>query len=360
MIGVPGGACRLALSKRLASTCPIRGGSTSTSGRSGATDHADCPVSRARSRGRRPTPPPVCPTDWGVRWTSSTPASIRVMSSRLVTSRVRRSVSTSISPWSSSVAASESGDDRVQERRRGHLHRGQRRAQIVGDRTHQRVPQPVDLLQQLRTHGLLPELGPLQGQRRVIGEGPEEGPRPPRMPARPAWPGSPPGGRPRSAPPSASHRPRPDPCPGSPAPRTVGRAGGARPGTAPRRLRRRPPAGPPSGTSRVTPGTPKTVRTVLTIVSQQLLDGPVLDQQLGQLEEPARLGRPARWASRAGRVEVGHHPGHQQHHDHVDDQGHPVLAVRHPELVVGRDEPVVVDEEAGGHAGHAGRETRRR
>ena len=40
----------------------------------------------------------------------------------------------------------------------------------------QGVAQPVDLLQQLRAQGLLPQLGPLQGQGGVVGEGAEQGP----------------------------------------------------------------------------------------------------------------------------------------------------------------------------------------
>ena len=58
----------------------------------------DRTVRRARSGGRRPPRRPGRRPGWRPRRTSSTPASIRVMSSRLVTSRVSRSVSTSIRP----------------------------------------------------------------------------------------------------------------------------------------------------------------------------------------------------------------------------------------------------------------------
>ena len=51
----------------------------------------------------------ISETVMGLRRTTRAPASIRVMSSRLVTRRVSRSVSISISAWSSSVSASESG-----------------------------------------------------------------------------------------------------------------------------------------------------------------------------------------------------------------------------------------------------------
>ena len=43
---------------------------------------------------------------------------------------------------------------------------------------------------------------------------------------------------------------------------------------------------------------------------EQLLDGALLHQQLGQLEEPAGLGRPLQASARAD-VQVGHDPGHQ-------------------------------------------------
>ena len=41
----------------------------------------------------------------------------------------------------------------------------------MGHRPHQGALQPVDLLEQLGAQRLLPELGPLEGQCHVIGEG---------------------------------------------------------------------------------------------------------------------------------------------------------------------------------------------
>ena len=87
---------------------------------------------------------------------------------------------------------------------------------------------------------------------------------------------------------------------------------------------------PSSGTSRATPGTANTVRDGADDGLEQLLDRPVLDQQLGQLEEPAGLGRPPLGLG-PGRVQIGHHPGHQQHDHRVDGQGHPVLGMADPE-----------------------------
>ena len=74
------------------------------------------------------------------------------------------------------MSGSDEGDGRVQERRRRHLHGGQGGAQVVGDRAHQCVPQAVDLLQQLGAKGLLPQLGPLERQGGMVGEGAEQGP----------------------------------------------------------------------------------------------------------------------------------------------------------------------------------------
>ena len=88
---------------------------------------------------------------------------------------------------------------------------------------------------------------------------------------------------------------------------------------------------------------------------QQVFDRPVVDQQLGQVEEALRLGRPLLRLG-PGRLQAGDDPGRQQHDQHVHAERHPVRAGPHPEPVVGPDEAVVVDDEAGGHTDHAGPE----
>ena len=102
---------------RLARTWPIRS-VVDVDGGQRVGDRPPRPGGPRGSSGgrRRPRRPDRGPT--GLRRTSSTPASMRVMSRRLVTRRVRRSVSTSMRPCSSSVSASESGhggSSRVEE-----------------------------------------------------------------------------------------------------------------------------------------------------------------------------------------------------------------------------------------------------
>jgi hypothetical protein len=60
----------------------------------------------------------------------------------------------------------------VVEHRRGRaLDRRQRRSQIVRDRAQQRVAQPLGLDAHLRLLRLVGEMGPLDGERGLIGEG---------------------------------------------------------------------------------------------------------------------------------------------------------------------------------------------
>ena len=111
----------------------------------------------------------------------------------------------------------------------------------------------------------------------------------------------------------------------------------------------------PSGTSSITPGTVEHGADGPHDGLQQLLDRPLVDQQLGQLEEPLRLGGPHQ-GLRARRLQVGHHPGHRQHDHRVHRERHPVLRPFDTEPAVGRDEAEVVDEEPGQHTRGAGRE----
>jgi hypothetical protein len=48
------------------------------------------------------------------------------------------------------------------------------------------------------------------------------------------------------------------------------------------------------------------------------------------------------------------HLGHQEHDGHVDPEDHPVLPGADGEPVVGGDEEVVVDQEAGDHGDYPG------
>ena len=58
----------------------------------------------------------------------------------------------------------------------GRLDRGQRRAQIVRDRSHHGAAPAVDLLEQAGAQGLVLQLRPLDGQSRLVGKRSEQGP----------------------------------------------------------------------------------------------------------------------------------------------------------------------------------------
>ena len=79
----------------------------------------------------------------------------------------------------------------------------------------------------------------------------------------------------------------------------------------------------------------------------------VADQGLGELEEPVGvLFAPIRLLP--GGLQVGDHSSHDQHHDHVDDQGNPVLWRTDGQGAVGRKEEDVVNQEPG-HRSHRAR-----
>ena len=70
---------------------------------------------------------------------------------------------------------------------------------------------------------------------------------------------------------------------------------------------------------------------------EQILDRPVLYQQLGELEEAMGLDRSPLGLGPC-RLQAGHDPGHEQHDDHVDAEGHPVLGSAGGHRVVGGNE----------------------
>ena len=89
---------------------------------------------------------------------------------------------------------------------------------------------------------------------------------------------------------------------------------------------------------------------------EQGVEGLVLDQEVGELEELAQLLALPQLL-RAGRVHAGHDPGHRDHDDGVHAKGGPVLRRAHPQRQVRRDEEEVVDEEAGENADDPDRES---
>ena len=103
------------------------------------------------------------------RRSSRAPDWMRVMSSRLATSRSRVSDWVSMSSSSSSRSAVAEGGGRSPQGGDRRLDRGQGGPQVVGDGAHQRVAPPVDLLEQLGT------------QQPVRGAGCARGP------GRPGW-----------------------------------------------------------------------------------------------------------------------------------------------------------------------------
>src|SRR5581483_3586635 len=104
--GTPGGDQARALSMRLASTRSSRAGSASTRGRVSAT-----PTSTTSPRARSPrldrAAGTISSTPTGRRWRVSAPAWSRLMSSRLATSPLRRSVSSSMVDKNSATASSD-------------------------------------------------------------------------------------------------------------------------------------------------------------------------------------------------------------------------------------------------------------
>ena len=116
---------------------------------------------------------------------SSAPASMRVMSSRLVTSRARRSDCSSMSSSSSARSSGAQAGVGLAQARHGRLDGGEGRAQVVRGGAHERAAPAVDLLEQARPQRLLAQLGPVDGQRRLVGEGAEQAPVALRPAARP-------------------------------------------------------------------------------------------------------------------------------------------------------------------------------
>ena len=102
------------------------------------------------------------------------PDSRRVISRRLCTRRFRRSASSSIA-WASSrrVAAIERRL-LLHERARRAGDGGQRRAQVVGDRAEERVPEPLRLGPEPGLLGFVHQRHPLDGEGRLRGEGLEQ------------------------------------------------------------------------------------------------------------------------------------------------------------------------------------------
>ena len=73
------------------------------------------------------------------------------------------------------VIGAQAGVDLAQARHR-RLDGGQRGPQIVRRRSHERAAPTVDLLEQAGPQGLLAQLGPVDGQRGLVGEGAEQAP----------------------------------------------------------------------------------------------------------------------------------------------------------------------------------------
>ena len=255
-------------------------------------------------------------TEMGLRRTTRAPASIRVMSSRLVTRRVSRSVSMSMRPWSSSVSASESGVGGCEQGRRRHLHGGQRGAKIVRHRPDQGAPQAVHLLEQLRSKRLLSQLRPLERQGGVIGEGSEQGPV--RLGGRHA-----PHGQHADRTARRGERDGPDLIRAAGPRAEADRDAGQR--IEPAELVRRERLSRRGGDFQTVglwdeqrdPGDVEHGPDGADDRLEQFGHRAILDQKLGQFEEPAGIDGPCLGFG-AGRLEMGDDPGHQQHHHRVD------------------------------------------
>ena len=124
--------------------------STRTGGRSSGTSTVDASVRRApAASARTASVDEVARRSKTARFGRSSPASIRLMSSRFVTSRLSHSASRSIDAGDLAALVRRPVDVGVHERPGGRPDRGERRAQVVRDRVEQgrleRIAPPRDL-----------------------------------------------------------------------------------------------------------------------------------------------------------------------------------------------------------------------
>ena len=107
-----------------------------------------------------------------------------------------------------------------------------------------------------------------------------------------------------------------------------------------------------SGSSRDTASTSNTVQMAWTIASSTAsTEPPSMSNSLNA--ESRRASASRRRASARGGSQVRGDLGHEQHHDHVDAEGDPVLTGPHSERPVRGDEGDVDDDESCDHAGGA-------
>ena len=236
--------------------------------------------------------------------------------------------------------------------RDGRFDGGQRGAQVVRGRAHQRPAPTVDLLEQARPQGLLAELRPVDGQRGLVGERAEEaavvlhqlhvlehqhahGPvvddQRDRDSARAGIVEPSEGSRL-----TAARRDRSD---------VLVRQGLARAGGNPQGRRSSMIGGIRIGQHQRRPARSEDRLHGGHDVRQQLRQREVADQGLGQLVQAFGLLGPA-FRLLPGALQLGHDLGDDQDDHDVDDKRDPVLRRADRQRVVGREEEHVVEDES--------------
>ena len=106
------------------------------------------------------------------------------------------------------------------------------------------------------------------------------------------------------------------------------------------------------GRSNAAPSRSKACRTAVTIVTSKSGSDELADEQFGEIEESTHLSCPDPGVGPC-HIQADDHLAYDDRYHHEYAQGRPVLGRAHREGVVGRDEDVVVDEEAHGRAGRS-------
>ena len=245
--------------------------------------------------------------------------------------------------------------------RDGRLDGGQRCPQIMGCRAHEGAAPAIDFLEQAGTQRLLGQFCPVKGQCRLVGEGPEEAPLAPRQFDLLEH---------QQADGMIAHRERDrDPtvlCAARHAERArraaaCGQAGDvafgqafSRRGSNPQHLTGCQRAATACGKDQCRPTWSEDALHRVDDVREQLRQIEVADERLRKLVQTSGL-LPSAQGVLACSLQLRHHLGHDEDHDHVHQEGDPVLRRPDRERVVGGQEEEVVAEEPtqGAHdAGH--------
>ncbi len=236
--------------------------------------------------------------------------------------------------------------------RHSRLDGGERCPKVMGCGPHERVAPAVDLLEEARAQRLLPKASPVDGEGCLVGERAQQAAVPPSQPHLLE--------HKHAHGPVARHqrqryplrRVADDESEGTslaPARREGGKilvsrslAGGR---GYPQRCTRPRCLAVALWQDEGGPARAEHVLDCVRDVCQQLGEGEIADQGLGELIEPSRLlGAPE--GLFPGVAQLSHHLGDDQHDDHVDHDREPVLWRADGQGRVGREEEVVVDEKA--------------